>query len=211
MAAAARRTYHAYYLSRSACFIPALGLPAWGWVTLGRPLAVAGANAMLWSAAGLGIMLAASLLIIPGLFVTLVAFAPDLPKRCVPRSWRAGYRSRHGRAGAKSQFITDRTRRLVYAADRHRCVMCGSRTDLAVDHHIPWAWGGLTILANLFTLCGTCNGRKLDYWEDWHGKAHFSRHFNQANRDFAHDVFRREQWRRRSPFRMFRIAWALGH
>jgi 5-methylcytosine-specific restriction endonuclease McrA len=210
MATAYRRSYRAYYLSRTACFAPALGLPVYGWEYLGRPVAVAGADAVWWAAAGLGVLVLAGLLIIPGLFVTVVAFGPDLPKRCVPRSWRAGYRSRHGRIGAKSSVITERTRRLVYAADRHRCVWCGSRVDLAVDHHVAWAWGGLTILANLFTLCGTCNGRKLDYWEDWHGTAHFSRHFNLANRDFAHAVFRRERWRKWSPFRMIRIAWALG-
>jgi len=208
MATAARRTYRAYYLSRGACFGPALGLPAFGWARLGRPLDISGANAAAWHAAGLGAMMAAGLLVIPGLFVTLVAFGGDLPKRLVPRSWRAGYRARHGRKGAKSARITDRTRRLVYAADRHRCIMCGGR-DLAVDHHVPWAWGGLTVLGNLFTLCGTCNGRKLDYWED-HGRPRYSRYFNRANEAFASAVYRRESRARLNPFRMLRIAWALG-
>lgn len=204
-----RRTYRSYYLSRSACFGPALGLPVYGWGYLGRPLAVGGAYAAWWAAAGLGALVLAGLLVIPALVVTVVCFLPDLPKQAVPRTWRAGYRYRHGRKGAKSGHITDKLRRTVYTADRHRCVYCGSRSGLQVDHRIPWAWGGLTILWNCFTLCGDCNVRKLDYWEQ-HGKPRHSRHFNPVNAGLAHRIFRRETWRRWNPLRMFRIAWALG-
>jgi hypothetical protein len=215
MTAAARRTYRSYRVPQLACFGPAVGLPAWGWSYLGQPFSVPGAG---WAhAAGLGAMIAAGLLVIPGVFVTLVCFAPDLPKQCVPRGWRAWYRNRtdrHGvrrrsRAEQKSQYITDRLRYLVLAADP-RCTGCGApSTD--VDHRVPWAWGGLTILANCFGLCAYCNQVvKVDYWEDVRGKAHWGSHFNRAYRAQAHLVFRRESRRRWSPLRMFRIAWAVG-
>jgi 5-methylcytosine-specific restriction endonuclease McrA len=218
MATATRRTYRGYYASRVLFFAPAIGLPAYGWEYLGRPLAVAGAA---WaSAAGLAAMVLAGLLVIPGLFVTLVCSAPDLPKQCVPRSWRASYRNRTDRHGYKkrsraqqkaSLYITDRLHRLVLAADRYRCVGCGARGATDVDHRIPWAWGGLTILQNLFTLCDHCNRKiKVDYWEDARGRAHWGSHFNTAHRAQAHLIFRRESRRRWSPARMLRIAWALG-
>ena len=156
-------------------------------------------------------MVLAGLAVIPGLFVTLVCFAPDLPKQAVPRHWRARYRAWYGREGAKSSHITDRTRRLVYIADQFRCVGCGALGARDVDHRIPWAWGGLTILWNLFTLCERCNRViKVDYWEDIHGRAHWGRHFSKAHRAEAHLIFRRESLRRWNPLRMLRIAWALG-
>jgi 5-methylcytosine-specific restriction endonuclease McrA len=219
MAIAARRTYRAYYASRALCFAPALGLPAWGWAQLGRPLAVAGANAAWWAAAGLLIMVIAGLAVIPGLFVTLVAFAPDLPKTAVPRPWRASYRNREDRYGykkrtraqQKSAYISDRLRRLVLAADRYRCTGCGARGATDVDHRIPWSWGGLTILWNCFGMCGHCNRVvKVDYWEDFRGRPHWGSHFNTAYQAQAHRIFRRESRRRWNPVRMLRIAWALG-
>ena len=213
-----RRSYRSYRLASAAWLLPSAGLPSWGWDRLGRPLDIPGANAVWWHAAGLGALILAGFMVIPGVFVSLACFAPDLPKAAVPRPWRASWRNRRDRYGnrkrerlrQKSSYITQRTRQLVWTADKYRCVNCGQQDDLAVDHHVPWAWGGLTILFNLFTLCATCNGRKLDYWEDWRGRPHFSRRFNTANAVFAHRVFRRERRRIWNPFRMLRIAWALG-
>ena len=138
----------------------------------------------------------------------------------VPRGWRASYRNRVDRYGEKrrsraqqkaSSYITDRLHHLVTAADRNRCVACGARGANDVDHRIPWSWGGLTILWNCFTLCATCNRViKVDYWEDFRGRAHWGKHFNKNYRAQAHDIFRRESRRRWNPLRMLRIAWALG-
>jgi 5-methylcytosine-specific restriction endonuclease McrA len=186
---------------RLATFGPAAAAPVAGWAYLGEPVFLA----------GLALMAVASLLVIPALAVTVACFLPELPKRAVPRSWRASYRSRRGpRQGQRSARIPARLRQLIHAADRHRCVGCGSRRDLQVDHGIPWAWGGLTILSNSFTLCRDCNIIKLDYWESWGGVPHYSRHFAVAHRNEAHRIFRRERWHRLSPLRMLRLAWALG-
>lgn len=56
-----------------------------------------------------------------------------------------------------------RLRFKVLQRDRFRCRVCGSSpansagVELHVDHIRPWSAGGETILANLQTLCSTCN------------------------------------------------------
>ena len=52
----------------------------------------------------------------------------------------------------KKQMIKDR--------DNNRCVFCGSRDRLEVDHIIPAAIGGTNDVSNLQTLCKKCNRRK---------------------------------------------------
>ena len=59
--------------------------------------------------------------------------------------------------------VSLRTRFLVMQKDNFRCRLCGASpaTDpsvkLHVDHIIPWANGGETIITNLQTLCSMCN------------------------------------------------------
>lgn len=48
----------------------------------------------------------------------------------------------------------------VFTNDGHRCVWCGSREDLQVDHIMPVSLGGGSERSNLQTLCGPCNRRK---------------------------------------------------
>jgi len=215
MTARTRRTYRRYSVPGLGCWGSTLLLPVAGWVYLGKPLAYGGAGEAWGRAAGLGGMIFASLMVIPALFVTIACFAPDIPKMAVPRSWRALYRNRTGRCGVKiarngqkSSYITDRLRQLILAADRYTCVYCRSPAK-HIDHRVPWAWGGLTILFNCFSLCGNCNIRKLDYWEQ-RGRPRYSRHFSPANQMLASAIFRREGRVRWNPFRMLRLAWALG-
>lgn len=214
-----RRRYHAYAVTRSAIFGPAVLAPLAGWAYLGEPLRVGGPGAAAGHLAGLAVMLAAGLIVIPYLAVTVVLFGPDLPKMLIPRRCRAWFRNRENRFGdkkhprgtARSAYITDRLRRLVLAADPW-CVGCRRTRSEHVDHRIPWSWGGLTSLVNCFGLCGDCNLRKCDYWEGWRGRAHWGRHFSMANIGLAHRVFRRESGLRGrwNPLRMIRLAWALG-
>lgn len=58
--------------------------------------------------------------------------------------------------------ISDKLRQAVYARDGYRCVKCGSSEELAVDHKWPYSKGGNTSLANLQTLCKSCNLSKGD-------------------------------------------------
>lgn len=61
-----------------------------------------------------------------------------------------------------------RLRFKVMRRDQFRCSQCGaspakqSGVDLHVDHVVPWAKGGETILENLKTLCSRCNLGKSD-------------------------------------------------
>lgn len=51
-------------------------------------------------------------------------------------------------------------RRRVYDRDGHRCVVCGSEDNLTLDHIVPWSLGGADSVANLQTMCRSCNSRK---------------------------------------------------
>lgn len=51
----------------------------------------------------------------------------------------------------------------VLQRDHWRCVICGSRDRLEMDHIIPWSAGGADTIDNLRTLCHTCNTRRSNY------------------------------------------------
>lgn len=55
-------------------------------------------------------------------------------------------------------------RQRVYERDGHRCVQCGTDSDLTLDHIKPRSRGGKTVMENLQTMCKPCNGAKADTW-----------------------------------------------
>ncbi len=67
-----------------------------------------------------------------------------------------------------SRDINDRLRFRVLKRDFFKCCACGASPakDLAVqlhiDHIVPWAKGGETVIENLQTLCSQCNYGKSD-------------------------------------------------
>lgn len=68
--------------------------------------------------------------------------------------------------------ISGRLRAEVLNLAKGRCQMCGQTvTDdgvkLQVDHKIPQAWGGLTLLENLWALCAICNNGKRDHFTSY--------------------------------------------
>lgn len=64
--------------------------------------------------------------------------------------------------------INLRLRFLVMKRDNFKCCACGaspakdSTIELHIDHIIPWAKGGETVIENLQTLCSKCNLGKSD-------------------------------------------------
>ena len=66
-------------------------------------------------------------------------------------------------AARSSREINWRLRATVLIRDNCLCRMCGASpakdpaVTLHVDHIVPWSKGGETVLANLQTLCATCN------------------------------------------------------
>lgn len=103
-------------------------------------------------------------------------------------------------------------RRAVYAADRYRCVYCGSQLKIQLDHVIPWSFGGLTTLWNLVTLCGSCNRIKSNYWKSDTGKVYYRSFYSPARRlpgtavGMAGMILARELRARRNPARWVRAA-----
>jgi len=57
--------------------------------------------------------------------------------------------------------------RVLYIA-HDRCGMCGRTGEdgikLAIDHRIPYSWGGETKDENLWALCYECNTQKKDFF-----------------------------------------------
>jgi len=58
--------------------------------------------------------------------------------------------------------ISEAVRHQVWRRDQGRCVDCGSRENLELDHIIPWSEGGSNTVRNLELRCATCNGTKGD-------------------------------------------------
>ncbi len=59
-----------------------------------------------------------------------------------------------------NRSISPGTRAAVLDRDGHQCSYCGSTDNLTIDHILPVALGGLSIIENLRTLCGHCNTSK---------------------------------------------------
>ena len=58
------------------------------------------------------------------------------------------------------QYVPAALRWEVWERDNFTCRHCGSRQFLTVDHIVPEASAGQTILSNLQTLCKQCNCKK---------------------------------------------------
>ena len=52
------------------------------------------------------------------------------------------------------------TRHNIYKRDGYRCVYCGKRDDLTLDHVLPRSRGGKDSWTNLVTACQKCNTYK---------------------------------------------------
>ena len=60
--------------------------------------------------------------------------------------------------GAREEW--ERIKAAVKHRDQYRCRRCHSTTNLQIDHIIPVAAGGRTIMQNLWTLCDTCHAKR---------------------------------------------------
>lgn len=67
-----------------------------------------------------------------------------------------------GRNGKVREPISLKLRWEVFSKDNFKCVACGSKENLQVDHIIPFSLGGKTEISNLQTLCQDCNFGKRD-------------------------------------------------
>lgn len=65
-----------------------------------------------------------------------------------------------GRLASDRAWISPGLRQAVFARDGWRCLHCGTDQNLTLDHIHPWSLGGPDTLANLQTLCRSCNSTK---------------------------------------------------
>jgi len=219
-----RRRYRKYHLARSATFGPGFLAPLGGWLYLGEPLH--------W--AGLAVMAAAGLIVIPAAVVFVLFCLPAIIIGGPFRQWRISHRMHHDRAKCKSAYISAGLRRVVLAMDRYSCLYCGrSSAELAllpprvnlngvvtprrvhVDHGQPWIAGGRTTMFNLGVLCDEHNEIKLNYWRERRGRRKGYIWYRPQRRTperllVAADITRVVLRKRWSIFRLVRAAWALG-
>lgn len=100
-------------------------------------------------------------------FVASFEKQTDVPKQDTPDTSLAPYDAAPTPPVHKtSRNVSWRLRFLVMRRDSFKCQLCGLSpamkpgTVLVVDHVVPWASGGETIMNNLQTLCERCNGGK---------------------------------------------------
>lgn len=61
---------------------------------------------------------------------------------------------------SQSRYISETTKKIVYARDTGKCQCCGSSVDLEYDHIIPYSCGGSSDASNIQLLCQKCNRSK---------------------------------------------------
>jgi uncharacterized protein with PIN domain len=198
------------HVSRAITFGPAVALPVWGWDYLREPGH--------W--AGLAVMTAAGLAVIPAAVVLVIFLLPHSGAALVSRERRKRYRHKLVSRGIpreqqRSSRIPDFLRRVTYAADRYRCVYCRLRFsvhELQVDHYVPWSQGGLTVPWNTLSLCSRCNRVKSNYWHGAFYRPVSGIYADSSldNEAMAAEILAAERRHRLSPLRLTRAAWALG-
>lgn len=60
--------------------------------------------------------------------------------------------------------VSKLARENVYKRDCYKCLECGAKDNLTVDHIVPLSRGGTNYFANLQTLCKNCNSKKGNHY-----------------------------------------------
>jgi hypothetical protein len=58
-------------------------------------------------------------------------------------------------------------RNFILKRDKYKCLCCGSKEKLSIDHIHSIHFGGENKLSNLQTLCKSCNSRKSTNYKDY--------------------------------------------
>lgn len=61
---------------------------------------------------------------------------------------------------SQSRYISETTKKIVYARDGGACQCCGSSNELEFDHIVPFSCGGKSDHLNIQLLCKKCNRSK---------------------------------------------------
>jgi 5-methylcytosine-specific restriction endonuclease McrA len=88
------------------------------------------------------------------------------------------------------------SRQNIFRRDGNRCIYCGSRENLTLDHVLPKSRGGKTNWDNLVAACRRCNSRKGDLTTEEMGitlaRKPYKPSFIMFLRDFAGSI--EENW-----------------
>jgi len=60
----------------------------------------------------------------------------------------------------QSRYISNTTKKIVFARDGGKCQCCGSFQNLEYDHIVPYSCGGKSNASNIQLLCFKCNRSK---------------------------------------------------
>lgn len=61
---------------------------------------------------------------------------------------------------SQSRYISQTTKKIVYARDGGKCQCCASSVNLEYDHIVPFSCGGKSDRSNIQLLCQKCNRSK---------------------------------------------------
>lgn len=61
---------------------------------------------------------------------------------------------------SQSRYISETTKKVVFARDGGKCQCCGSSQSLEYDHITPYSCGGTSDASNIQLLCQECNRSK---------------------------------------------------
>lgn len=91
---------------------------------------------------------------------------PTFHEHLMDLAKRGWHKRRAKLATTGGSYTRDEWRRLCTYYD-HRCVCCGQKRRLTVDHVIPLTKGGTSNINNLQPLCRSCNSKKHDQIIDY--------------------------------------------
>ena len=90
-------------------------------------------------------------------YATLQPARPDYTAQIGAYFLAANQGALYWTGGKVKRDVSGSQRERVLARDGYRCVICGSRDDLEVDHKRALSNGGDNSLSNLATLCHDCH------------------------------------------------------
>lgn len=92
----------------------------------------------------------------------------DVCFNCCSDLWARYEKAHSGECNhnVKREPISDRAKRYILSRDK-KCLICGSTSDLTIDHIVPISNGGDNSITNLQCLCRKCNSIKSNYPEDY--------------------------------------------
>lgn len=61
---------------------------------------------------------------------------------------------------SQSRYVSETTKKIVFARDGGICKCCGSSSNLEFDHITPFSCGGNSDVSNIQLLCRQCNRSK---------------------------------------------------